>query len=111
MCLAVPAKVVELREAGQATVDLQGNRLAVSVVLTPEALPGDWVLVHAGFAISRIDEADAFETWEYLRATFGAEAFEEAGGSADVARRPSAASFASVPVALQEGGGGKRGVS
>jgi len=70
MCLAVPAKVVGL--AGEAaTVDLQGNTLQVSTVLTPEVAVGDWVLVHAGFAITRLDESSALETWDYLRQALG----------------------------------------
>jgi hydrogenase expression/formation protein HypC len=66
MCLAVPGKVIE-REVDEATVDLQGNRLKVSMVLTPEAVVGDWVLVHAGFAISQLEEHEALQTWDYLR--------------------------------------------
>lgn len=66
MCLAVPARVIECH-GDDATVDLQGNRLCVSRVLTPTAAAGDWVLVHAGFAITTLDEADALETWDYLR--------------------------------------------
>ncbi|UCE59242.1 MAG: HypC/HybG/HupF family hydrogenase formation chaperone [Phycisphaerales bacterium] len=65
MCLAVPGKIVEESESG-ALVDFQGNRMDVSTVLTPEAGVGDWVLVHAGFAIAKIDEAAAKETWSYL---------------------------------------------
>ncbi|MEK6643116.1 MAG: HypC/HybG/HupF family hydrogenase formation chaperone [Planctomycetota bacterium] len=70
MCLAVPAQVIECEEE-QALVDLQGNRLRISRVLTPEAAPGDWVLVHAGFSISTIREPDALETWRYLRSSYG----------------------------------------
>jgi len=66
MCLAVPGRVVECR-GDEAVVDFQGNTLTVSKVLTPEVAPGDWVLVHAGFAITQLDEADARETWDYLR--------------------------------------------
>jgi hydrogenase expression/formation protein HypC len=66
MCLAVPAHIVEASE-NEAVVDLQGNRMRVSTVLTPEAALGDWVLVHAGFAITRIEEREALETWDYLR--------------------------------------------
>ncbi len=66
MCLAVPAKVID-KAGDEATLDLQGNRLKASLVLTPEAQVGDWVLVHAGFAISQLDEKDALETWDYLR--------------------------------------------
>jgi len=70
MCLAVPGKVME-RDGDQAVVDLQGNRLTVSTMLTPEAGPGDWVLIHAGFAITQLEEKDALETWEYLQAVCG----------------------------------------
>lgn len=66
MCLAVPGKIVE-RNDTEALVDLQGNRLKISTVLTPEASVGDWVLVHAGFAITMVSEEDARETWDYLR--------------------------------------------
>jgi hydrogenase expression/formation protein HypC len=70
MCLAVPGKIIEC-SADEAVVEMQGNRLSISKVLTPEAAVGDWVLVHAGFAISQIDEQDALETWDYLEAAFG----------------------------------------
>jgi hydrogenase expression/formation protein HypC len=70
MCLAVPAKVVQC-DGDQAVVDLQGNTLQVSKLLTPEANEGDWVLVHAGFAIAQLDEAEARETWDYLRQALG----------------------------------------
>lgn len=66
MCLAVPGKVVECVDE-QALVDLQGNRLCVSTLLTPDALVGDWVLVHAGFAIAIVNDEDAQQTWDYLR--------------------------------------------
>ena len=70
MCLAVPGRIIEER-GDEAVVDLQGNHLTISTILTPEAKVGDWVLVHAGFAITQIDEADALETWEYLRGMVG----------------------------------------
>lgn len=66
MCLAVPAQIVEQDDAGEATVDLHGNRLRISTLLTPEATVGDWVLLHAGFAIQRISEAAAQRTWAVL---------------------------------------------
>lgn len=69
MCLAVPGKIVEC-EGDEATVAFEGNRLRVSRVLTPKAGPGDWVLVHAGFAISTIPESSAMETWDYLKACY-----------------------------------------
>ncbi|MCG3127476.1 MAG: Hydrogenase maturation factor HypC [Phycisphaerae bacterium] len=66
MCLAVPGQIVEAR-GDEAIADLNGNRFRISTVLTPDVGIGDWVLVHAGFAISPIAERDALETWEYLR--------------------------------------------
>ena len=70
MCLAVPGKIIELRD-DEATADLQGNHMQISTTLTPTVGVGDWVLIHAGFAIAEIDEQDALETWEYLRAAYG----------------------------------------
>lgn len=84
MCLAVPAKVVE-KNGADAVVDLGGNRMSVNVVLTPDVAPDQWVLVHAGFAISMIEEADALDTWKYLKACYGGDLSEledEAGGNA-----------------------------
>jgi hydrogenase expression/formation protein HypC len=69
MCLAVPGQIVE-SSGDEAVVDLQGNRLKISTLLTPEVRLGDWVLVHAGFAITQIEEADALETWDYLRQAY-----------------------------------------
>ena len=67
MCLAVPGRIVETRE-GAALVDFQGNRIEVCTVMTPEVGAGDWVLVHAGFSITSLDEETARETWAYLKA-------------------------------------------
>ena len=73
MCLAVPGKIVDVAtdEADPVTghvgtVDFQGSRVEVSLAMTPEAGVGDWVLVHAGFAITMLAESEARETWEYL---------------------------------------------
>jgi len=70
MCLAVPGQVVECH-GDDAVVDLQGNALKVSKILTPNVAPGDWVLVHAGFAITQLDEREARETWDYLQQALG----------------------------------------
>jgi len=67
MCLAMPGQIVQQTVDGKATVDMHGNRFAVSTLLVPEARVGDWVLVHAGFAITKLDEKDARETWALLR--------------------------------------------
>lgn len=65
MCLAVPGKVIR-RVGDEAEVDLQGNQLRVSTVLVPEVMEGDWVLIHAGFAIQTLDEESAKETFALL---------------------------------------------
>ncbi|MCG3179477.1 MAG: Hydrogenase maturation factor HypC [Phycisphaerae bacterium] len=69
MCLAMPGQIVQAAARGgnDAVVDMNGNRFTVSTVMTPEARVGDWVLVHAGFAIAKLDENDARETWDLLR--------------------------------------------
>ncbi len=66
MCLAVPAKIIAIRDS-LATVTLSGVEREVSLMLLPEAELGDYVLVHAGFAMQVIRETDAAET-EALRA-------------------------------------------
>ena len=66
MCLAVPAKVVEIKDQ-LAAVELNGVRRAASLMLLPEARLGDYVLVHAGFAMQIVDHAEA-ERIEALRA-------------------------------------------
>ena len=63
MCLAIPARIVELDE-DKAMVDAMGNRFKAKTTLLPEAKLGDVVLVHAGFAISLVDEEEAKKTWE-----------------------------------------------
>lgn len=63
MCLAIPAKVVSL-DGIAAQVDMMGNERVVCVDLVPEVQVGDYVLVHAGFAISVIDDQTAKETEE-----------------------------------------------
>lgn len=66
MCLAVPGKIIAC-ENNEAVLDLQGNRIRISTLLTPEAGVGDWVLAHAGFSISTLSEAEALETWQWLK--------------------------------------------
>lgn len=61
MCLAVPGQIVS-KENGMGVVDVRGNRLRAGLVLVPDADVGDWVLVHAGFAITLITSDDAAET-------------------------------------------------
>ena len=65
MCLAIPARIVEL-ESDMAVVDAMGNRFKAKTTLLPKAKLGDLVLVHAGFAISVVDEEEAKKTWQLI---------------------------------------------
>jgi len=69
MCLAVPGKIMEM-QAGRfghmAKVSFGGVVKQVSLAYVPEAQVGDYVMVHTGFAISLVDEAEAAEVWGYL---------------------------------------------
>ena len=65
MCLAVPVKVVSI-EGNEAEVEIGGVRRRVSIMLTPEVKAGDYVLLHTGYAINVIDEAEAQETLKIL---------------------------------------------
>ena len=65
MCLAIPARIVEL-EGDKAVVDAMGNRYKAKTTLMPEAKLGDLVLIHAGFAISLVDEEEARQTWQLI---------------------------------------------
>lgn len=73
MCLAVPGKIVAVQESEgsdvgrSGIVDFQGSRVEVSLDLVPDAGEGSWVLVHAGFALNELDEAEALETWKWLQ--------------------------------------------
>lgn len=66
MCLAIPALVKSVN-GYKAVVDIDGVTREVSLQLTPEAMVGDYVLLHTGFAISIIDAAEAEETLKLLR--------------------------------------------
>ena len=67
MCLAIPAQVREKTGENLAVVDVMGVTRTVSLDLVPDAGMGDWVLVHAGFAIEQVDEQYAMETIEILK--------------------------------------------
>ncbi len=63
MCLAVPARVESVR-GHEAEVDMGGVTRAISIQLTPDAKPGDYVIVHTGYAINILDQQEAVETLE-----------------------------------------------
>jgi len=67
VCVAVPARVVRVEESGMATVDVEGVRREVSLLLLEGAEVGDFVIVHAGFAIQKLDEQEALATLDLLR--------------------------------------------
>ena len=63
MCLAVPARVIE-KDGDRAVADAMGNRWNIRITLTPDIEVGDVVLIHAGYAIAKVDEEEARKTWE-----------------------------------------------
>lgn len=70
MCLAVPGRIADIfEEAGtrMARLDFGGIQKKVCLAYLPEAVVGDYAIVHVGFAISRIDEASAQETLRHFR--------------------------------------------
>jgi hydrogenase expression/formation protein HypC len=66
MCLGIPAQIVELVDSDEAKAEISGVRRSVSIALEPDVQVGDWVLVHVGFALSKIDEEQARETLAIL---------------------------------------------
>ncbi len=71
MCLAVPGKITEISEGDELNrlgkVDFGGVAKEINLSFVPEAKPGDYVLVHAGFALNTIDETEAARVFEYLK--------------------------------------------
>jgi hydrogenase expression/formation protein HypC len=65
MCLAIPARIVELKD-DNAVVDAMGNRFKAKTTLLKNVKLGDLVLVHAGFAITKVDEEEARKTWNLI---------------------------------------------
>jgi hydrogenase expression/formation protein HypC len=75
MCLGIPGRVLDITDSAglrMATVDFGGVRREVCLEYTPQAAPGDYVIVHVGFAITTVDEAEAQRTLDVLRAMAGA---------------------------------------
>jgi hydrogenase expression/formation protein HypC len=62
MCLALPARIVDILDAGVAIVDLGGIRKRISIALVPEAQVGDYVIIHVGYAIGMLDVKEAEAT-------------------------------------------------
>ena len=66
MCLAIPARVVELPEDDVAVVELGGVRKRISLLLVEDVAVGDYLIVHVGFALSRLNPEEAEETLTLL---------------------------------------------
>jgi hydrogenase expression/formation protein HypC len=70
MCLAVPGKIVDVRDergTRMATIDFDGIRKDICLAYLPDMEVGEYAIVHVGFAISRVDEASALETLQMFR--------------------------------------------
>lgn len=71
MCLAIPGRIVTISDADSlmrpGKVDFGGVIKDVNLCYVPEARPGDYVIVHVGFALSVVDESEANRVFEYLR--------------------------------------------
>ncbi|MGD9541132.1 HypC/HybG/HupF family hydrogenase formation chaperone [Methylocystis sp.] len=67
MCLAIPAQVTELLEDGMARIDMDGVSKAISIALVDNVGVGDFVVVHVGYALSKIDAEEAERTLALLR--------------------------------------------
>jgi hydrogenase expression/formation protein HypC len=74
MCLAIPAQVVELRDDDQAVVDLAGVRKDISLALVDGIAVGDYVIVHVGYALNRLDPDEAARTLALFAALDGTDA-------------------------------------
>ena len=66
MCLAIPSKITKI-DNNMATIDVDGVQREASLLLLENAQVGEYVIVHAGFAIQKIDEAAALETLQFLK--------------------------------------------
>ena len=66
MCLAIPSQIVKI-ENGVGTIDVDGVQRTASLLLVEDAAVGDYVIVHAGFALHKIDEVDAMESLRILK--------------------------------------------
>ena len=71
MCLAIPSRITKI-ENNMATIDVEGVQREASLLLLEDARVGDYVIVHAGFAISKLDQAAAQETLDILREAIAA---------------------------------------
>ena len=76
MCLAIPAQIVELRDGDNALVDLAGVKKEISLALVEGVAVGDYVIVHVGYALNKLDPEEAAKTLK-LFAEMGEQAFAD----------------------------------
>ncbi|HEK84945.1 MAG TPA: HypC/HybG/HupF family hydrogenase formation chaperone [Candidatus Aminicenantes bacterium] len=67
MCLAIPGKVISLENNGTGKVNYMGSTVVANFSLLPDLKVGDWVIVHAGFAISKLDQKEAKKTLKLFK--------------------------------------------
>jgi hydrogenase expression/formation protein HypC len=110
MCLGIPGEVVAVEEGTplrMATVDFGGVRRSVSLAYVPEAGPGDWCVVHVGFALSKLDPEAARRSLETIRALLEEELGPPPGdGGGEGGRGRDAAAAAGGAGARRAAGGG-----
>ena len=78
MCLAIPSRITKI-ENNMATIDVEGVQREASLMLLEDARVGDYVIVHAGFAIQKLDESAARQTLDLLREAIAAVEKSESG--------------------------------
>jgi len=102
MCLGIPGKVVEIRDDGpllMAQIDFGGVRKEACLAYLPEVALGEYVIVHVGFAISKVDEEEALRTLEMLRMLDEMVLETELGAMPDAATEGASAVPAATPAA------------
>ncbi len=82
MCLAIPGRIVKI-EGDEAVIDYGGVLKRASLMVLPDAKVGDMVIVHAGFAIAKVDEDEARKTLEAYEQLGQAIAEEKSGGNSE----------------------------
>lgn len=75
MCLGIVGRIEKIKKDNMATVEIMGVQREISIILVPEIKVGQYVMIHAGFAINPIDEKEAKETEELLQKVYGPQKF------------------------------------
>ena len=78
MCLAIPVRVTEI-SGDRAAVEIEGVRREVSIMLVPDIKVGEYAIIHAGFAIGKLDEREALENLQLIRDVLNSDEGKGAG--------------------------------